>query len=87
MKQSILILEPKHFTTVVNTTIQLMSGLRVINMPFIVSAFDINERGMFGLIIRHTDYLILAHISNIKTMINPIKLVHGSQDSLGLAVV
>lgn len=43
---------------------------------------------MFCLIIRATDFLILAHINNIKTMVNPIQLVHCSQNSfLVLAVV
>lgn len=88
VKHGVLILEPKHFTTIVNTTTQLMSGLSVINIPFIVSAFDINERGMFALIIRPTDFLILAHISNIKTMINPVKLMRWSPNSyLVLAAV
>lgn len=81
MKHSILILEPKHFTTTVNTATQLMSGISLTNIPFIVSAFDINERGMFGLITGPTDFLILAHTSNIKTMMNPVKLVHWSQSS------
>lgn len=94
MKHSILILEPKHFTTTVyvlpkrahftttvNTATQPMFGISVTNIAFIVSAFDINERGMFGLINGPTDFLILAHTSNIKTMMDPVKLVHWSQSN------
>lgn len=81
MKHSILIVEPKHFATIVNTAIQLISGISVTNILFIVSALDINEKGMFGLIIRPIDFLILALSSNIKTMMNPVKLVHWSQNS------
>lgn len=58
-----------------------MSGVSVTIIRFIVSAFDINDRGMFGLIIGPTDFLILAHTSNTKTMMNPVKLVHWSQNS------
>lgn len=36
---------------------------------------------MFWLIFRPTDLPILAHISNVKTMINPVKVVHWSQNS------
>lgn len=81
MKPSILTLEPEHFAGIVNTATQLMSGKRVTNIPSIMSALDINERGMFGLIIRPADFLILVHTSNIKTMMNPVKLVHWTRNS------